>query len=133
VAIAFHCLGHYNVGMDVWVGLHSPGYMYTWDVQCRLPVSDDTAATDVKLMSAAGQFSADPDPSRGDSAASITCLYGPRGVLRRRVIVGRWLACRCSAPSHRVQRDPRGRGQLRASSSHHGAPSCIVYSVWSLV
>jgi hypothetical protein len=29
VAIAFHCLGHYNVGMDVWVGLHSPGYMYT--------------------------------------------------------------------------------------------------------
>ncbi|KAF6999238.1 hypothetical protein CFC21_015297 [Triticum aestivum] len=72
--------GHYDAGLDAWVGLHSPGYMCACDVPA--PVTNGHHSGDAprqpawELVSAASLLYADPDPKVSDSAAWLVCMGG---------------------------------------------------------
>ncbi|KAM0915932.1 hypothetical protein ACQ4PT_010503 [Festuca glaucescens] len=124
--------GHYDADLDAWVGLHSRRYMCTCDVP--EPLADVRSGDDDhdapappqptwELVSASSLFSADPDPRRGDSAASLVHMgNGEFCVVEALLATGEYVQLRLIR--FRFERDRHGR--LRASSRHCGALSCIV-------
>ena len=136
--LPFQGQGHYDARLDAWVGLHSPRYLCTCDVPAPLAdqpsfADEDTPAQPKpswELVSAAGQFSADPDPRRGDSAASLVSMSdGEFCVVESLLAKDGYVQLRLTG--FRLQRDRHG--QLSASSSRHrGALSCQVHKFDSM-
>jgi hypothetical protein len=124
--------GHYDADLDAWVGLHSRRYMCTCDVPA--PLADVCSGDDDhdapappqptwELVGATSLFSADPDPRRGDSAASLVNMgNGEFCVVEALLATGEYVQLRLTR--FRFERDRHGR--LRASSRHGRALSRIV-------
>ncbi|CAM0907498.1 unnamed protein product [Alopecurus aequalis] len=127
--LPFQGQGHYDADLDAWVGLHSPRHMCTCNVPA--PLDDDTPAPAKptwKLLRTA-QFSADPDPRRGDSAASLVSMGdGEFCVVESLLAKDEYVQLRLT--KFRLRRDRHG--QLTASSRRGGALSCRVRKFDSL-
>lgn len=77
--LPFQGQGHYDAGLDAWVGLHSPGYMCACDVPAPLVArrsGDAPRQPTWELVSAATLLYADPDPKMSDSAAWLVSMGG---------------------------------------------------------
>uniref|UniRef100_A0ACD5Y5B5 Uncharacterized protein n=1 Tax=Avena sativa TaxID=4498 RepID=A0ACD5Y5B5_AVESA len=140
--LPFQGQGHYDADLDAWVGLHSRGYLCTCDVPAPLADArsgdddDDNAPAPPQptweLVRADSLFYADPDPRRGDSAASLVRM-GSNGefcLVESSLAKAEFVYAQLRLTRFRFERDRHGRP--RASSRHGAALSCKVRKFDSL-